>query len=153
MARDGYHIHTVLNSKALPKLKDQMTLAAAAAVPLPLAHFTGSVQWFPSKHAVWKNVNFFCTSISSSCIFFLLLLLLFFLNVLHWNKSLVLFRAKSSTFSDPDTARKWSRSPCRSLIHEIMGLFLSQGEPPGSGLCILWVTAHSFRNSTSEHDK
>ncbi len=43
MARDGYHIHTILNSKALPKLEDQMTLAAAA-VPLTLTHFTVAVQ-------------------------------------------------------------------------------------------------------------
>lgn len=49
---DGYHIHTILNSKALPKLEDQMTLAAAAAaaaVPLTLSHFTGAVQCFLSK--------------------------------------------------------------------------------------------------------
>ena len=33
MARDGYHIHTVLNSKALPERADEMTVVAAA-VPL-----------------------------------------------------------------------------------------------------------------------
>lgn len=60
VATDGYHIHTILNSKALPKLEDQMTLAAAAAaaVPLTLTHSTVEHQCFPSKHAVYQWLLF-----------------------------------------------------------------------------------------------
>lgn len=120
MARDGYHIHTILNSKALPKLEDQMTLAAAA-VPLTLTHFTVAVQCskpykcnlfnFNSKLMFW---GFFKDPIS---------------------KSSVLFCSEQDlvSFPDPESTQKWSLSPCRTLIHEIMGLFLSQGEPPGLG--------------------
>lgn len=56
MVRDGYHIHTILNSKALPKLEDQMTLAAAA-VPLTLTHSTVPLQGYPSKHAQPHKCN------------------------------------------------------------------------------------------------
>lgn len=35
-----------------------MTLAAAAAVPLTLTHFTVTVQWFPSKRAALHILSF-----------------------------------------------------------------------------------------------
>lgn len=35
-----------------------------------------------------------------------------------------------------EAPQKWTLPPCRALIHEIMVLFLSQGEPPGRSLSL-----------------
>ena len=90
---DGYHIHTILNSKALPKLEDQMTLAAAAAaaVPLTRSHFTGAAQYFSVNCGLTDGIDLIlCTSESLKKISQIL-----DEKVL----SLVLFRVRSNKFS------------------------------------------------------
>jgi hypothetical protein len=52
MARDGYHIHTVLNSKALPERADEMTVVAAA-VPLLRTRAGVSRLITPREPLIW----------------------------------------------------------------------------------------------------
>lgn len=100
-----------------------MTLAAAAAaaaVPLVFTLFTEPLQHFPSKRAP-AQMPLPTGARASWLVFF------FFFSQTHPKGSALIFNA----VPDPGSDLNWSVPPSRSLIHEIMQLFLSRGGTSG----------------------